>query len=92
MNLDHLLVIDGQGADAGGLHRGRLLSAASLYEYSTIIWVMGSLYAEIVHYGPTQQAALDAALAQRLSLCTLARKAHVLHLDRLSQRAAHTSK
>jgi hypothetical protein len=67
MNLDHLLVIDGQGADAGGLHRGRLLSAASLYEYSTIIWVVGSLYSEIVHYAPTQQATLDATLAQRLN-------------------------
>ncbi|MGY4317565.1 hypothetical protein [Bradyrhizobium sp. JR3.5] len=67
MTHDHVLVIDGRPSK-GSLDRGRLLTTQSLYEYSTIIWVVDSLANELVAFPPrTKAGRLDVALAQRMT-------------------------
>jgi hypothetical protein len=66
MNAEHILVIDGtQKTSPGLLDRSTLLSAQSLYEFSTIIWVVDALYNELAQQ--RNQAALEQVLGARMT-------------------------
>jgi hypothetical protein len=63
MNPEHVLVIDGNNKTPVSLDRGALLSTQSLYEFSTIIWVVDGLANELA--SQTHQGLLDQELGQR---------------------------
>ena len=67
MKEEHVLVIDGNKTTTVSLSRGRLLSTQSLYEYSTIIWVVDGIAAELSGYQPQQRIMLEQTLNERLS-------------------------
>ncbi len=67
MTEEHVLVIDGNDSTTVSLPRGRLLSTQSLYEYSTIIWVVDGITTELAAYQPQQRILLDNQLNGRLS-------------------------
>jgi hypothetical protein len=66
MTPQHVLVIDGSTGSALSLARGHLLSTQALHEYSTILWVVDGLTAEMSAYTTQQAAMLDQSLLRRL--------------------------
>jgi hypothetical protein len=65
MTAEHVLVIDGNVKSKVSLNRGQLLTTQSLYEFSTIIWVIDGIMNEMSPFPPQRQGALDVFLVQR---------------------------